>query len=395
MYRNNRGSNKRYKAIDQIIKRAKDDITIPFLGCLHVFEYQKPAWTDMSKLQTNGWNFMQRLFDPWRAIDMEEINKMDSKRLAKQKYWSDNPKINVKYILGMHRDQRIPKTMFLELHMLWTDQFPMSIKKENIKTQHEDFSNSLKGLDSRSVKQFYKIACMNSQRFQSYLMERGDSRQVSIPKRFNEGNILAIIGADHVSIDLTEDIENYFKRLNDELVNNLEIEYNEAVSSGSILFSYASQKKAQALKDIKQAINSAKSRVTFAFLGSLVKIYDGRLQQDGLEQVLQSGWSFLKEQFSTWIKYKFRDSQVTRETDMIKLKPVTKNSVDTPLEIFHYMLTRPNRHVPMNFVRTLLNLWIHNLSSLEQSERTIHFKIPLPIKDHLGKALNNPKKLFS
>ncbi|KAH9825223.1 hypothetical protein DFH28DRAFT_19848 [Melampsora americana] len=394
MYRNNRGSNKRYEAIDKIIKKAKDDITIPFLGCLHVFEYQKPAWKDMSKLQTNGWNFMQKLFDQWRAINMEEINRMESKGLASQSYWSDNPMINIKYLLGMKPRQRIPGTLLVEIHMLWTDQFPSLTEVRNIQVDHREFLQLMLGLDSKSVKQFYKIACMNCQSFQSYLTKIGGSRKVSIKKYPHYDEELTLIGAKHAKPELTEDIDNYFKILNDLLSNNLDIDYKEDIKSGSMLFSSAMQKKAQDLNYIKKAIDSARSKVTLVFLGSLVKIYNGRLQPDGIEQVLQSGWSFLKEQFSTWIKYNFRPSQRKKETDMVKLKPVRKNTAETPLEMFHYILTRPNQRAHMNFVCALLNWWIDDLCSRKQAGQIINFEIPSPIKVDLGRAVNDPKSLF-
>ncbi|KAH9825251.1 hypothetical protein DFH28DRAFT_878842 [Melampsora americana] len=400
MYHNNKGSFP--GEINCLIKRAQDDLTIGFLGCLCVFEFKKPGWTDLSTLLENGWNFMKSLLGQWEGINLEDVKKMKDKGLLTgQKFWSDSPLSNVKYLLSIHLKQRIPQALFLEIHMLWTSKYSHSMENQQLKRQHQEFFTLLKGVDSRSVgEDFYKIVCINSPDFQEYLSRKlSDSTQIYTKQKNNFGDSLKKIGIDYAKLELKEDIDHYFEKLNNEMTDTLFEESDVEDCSDSMRFSSPLalghlQTKKKASERLKKAIDSAKFKVTFAFLGSLIEIYNKTLQPKLIEEVLQSGWHFLKEQFSTWKDYRLKPSHVVKNTHIVKMKPVTKLTEDA-FEILHYLLKHHNQHTPLNCVHTLLNLWIHNLSSQTEAGKTLSFKIPSPIKKPLGYALKHPEKLFS
>ncbi|EGG05792.1 uncharacterized protein MELLADRAFT_63845 [Melampsora larici-populina 98AG31] len=406
MYHKNKSSKEVQLHIDYLIKRTQEGLTIGFLGCLYIFEHQKAHWKDLSALFEDGWEFLKSLFGQWKEINFEDLEKMNFNDSFDSSYWSTNPWKNAKYFLDMDVRQKIPMSMYIDLHELWSRRGSNPMEMKDIQAMHRDFFKVVKEMDPEILQnKFHKLACVNSQEFKSYLqgINTDDTQAAAIkdkPKVIRLSDTLKITGRKHASERLSTEIHVYFKNMHSEvtdayythLVGSL---YADGMKASSTHAQGTIQSDEQLLKDCKKAINQAHSQVTFGFLGSLFKIYQHMLNGTEMEEVFQNGWKFLVGQFNTWSKDIVKILQINKQQNFLQIRPIRTNSMRNSLDIFQYLVTHQTPYVPVNCVHALLNWWISDLAHQEEKMgRKMNFRIPDLIKQTLGSALKNPRRMF-
>ncbi|KAH9825213.1 hypothetical protein DFH28DRAFT_877554 [Melampsora americana] len=405
MYQNNPCLLEIQSQINYLIGRTKVEITIGFLGCLYIFEHGKPQWKQSAALLEDGWQFLRGLFIEWKNINMEDLGKMNVRKVTGSSYWSPDPWSNAKYILDMDVRQKIPMAMYVELHQLWTRKGSNPIDNMTIQAMHKQFFKLVKEMDPKFLKEkFYKIACVNSQEYKSYVEDILVASTQALPRKEKPRaarlpDKLKITGKIYASKKLRREIDDYFKKMHLEIINiSLKHVFDPLYPNAERASSTHAHERFQSIEPDfagpQKAVRDAHSKVTFGFLGSLVMIYQDMLPRSEIEEVLQSGWEFLKRQFSTWAKNSIRIIQMSETNGSVQMRPIRAKNLGNSLDIFQYLAAHQTPYVPVNCVHALLTWWIDDLSYQKQMGMKINFKIPVHMERTLGASLKDPKQLF-
>ncbi|KAH9825246.1 hypothetical protein DFH28DRAFT_1216108 [Melampsora americana] len=173
MYLKKADSQEWRNTVDLFIARARDDMTVGFLGCLKVFEYQKPQWSDLSVLFLNGWDFMKSILDQWINLEWKLID-----------HNNEGPfKSELSHLRKLQSQKRVSKVLIEELHKDWDQTISKSNDRWKIERIHKDFLTLLNILEVKITdKAFYKMICINDHQSLSYLRRISSDCAKDLPK---------------------------------------------------------------------------------------------------------------------------------------------------------------------------------------------------------------------
>ncbi|KAH9816944.1 hypothetical protein DFH28DRAFT_196073 [Melampsora americana] len=106
------------------------------------------------------------------------------------------------------------------------------------------------------------------------------------------------------------------------------------------------------IEDVKNAVRNAGHKVSMTFLG-ILRVFEGEgYDSDGIEDLLNDGWDFIKEFYSSWQRSKYDDLGFEHPE-----RYSTQDVFDPDFHLRYLKKIHVNGRIPLSFVHSISLLW--------------------------------------